>query len=347
MAEIRRIAVIGGGAWGTALALVAARAGREVALWARDEATVDAINETRANPAYLPGITFDAAFAATGSLEIAVKDADAVLMVTPAQTTRAIATKLAPLIVPQTPLVLCAKGIERETGLLLSEVLKEAAPKARPAALSGPSFATDVARNLPTAVTIAAEDAALADRLTVALASETFRPYASADLTGVQLGGALKNVLAIACGVVEGRGWGASARAAVTARGFQELSRLGAALGAKPQTLMGLSGLGDLVLTCSSAQSRNFSFGVELGRGRSLEDMSRSGKLAEGVFSAAIAVDLARRSKVELPISATVAAVLEGSLDIDSALVKLMTRPLRRETDPRQKSTNERDRSAD
>ncbi len=333
MAEIQRIAVIGGGAWGTALALVAARAGREVTLWAREGATVDAINDTRSNPAYLPGITFDAPFAATTGLANAVNGADAVLLVTPAQTTRTIATLLAPLVHAGAPLILCAKGIEKETGLLLSDVLKEVIPQARPAALSGPSFATDVARNLPTAVTIAAEEAALADQLTNALASGTFRPYASADMTGVQLGGALKNVLAIACGVVEGRGWGASARAAVTARGFQELSRLGAALGAKPRTLIGLSGLGDLVLTCSSAQSRNFSFGLELGQGKSLDELSRSGKLAEGVFSAAIAVDLARRCEVELPISATVAAVLEGAIDLDEALVKLMTRPLRRETD--------------
>ncbi|MBA5778482.1 NAD(P)-dependent glycerol-3-phosphate dehydrogenase [Stappia sp. F7233] len=331
MAGIRRIAVIGGGAWGTALALVAARAGRDVALWARDAATVDAINGARENPRFLPGITFDRGLVATTELETAMRGADAVLLVTPAQTTREVAGRIAPFCLPGAPVILAAKGIERGSGLLLSDVLREALPEAVPAALSGPSFAADVARKLPTAVTIAAGDETVADALSAALASPSFRPYASGDLIGVQVGGALKNVLAIACGAVEGRGWGASARAALTARGFVELSRLGAALGARPETLTGLSGLGDLVLTCSSEQSRNFAFGIALGKAGTAP-MAQGGKLAEGVFSAQVAVDIGKRHGVELPISGAVAAVLGGSLSLDDALEALMTRPLKRES---------------
>jgi len=330
MTAFSRIAVLGGGAWGTALALAAARAGREVTLWGRDAATLRAVNDEHHNPAYLPGIRFDVPLRATDNLTAVLKRADAVLLATPAQTTRQMAEAMAPALPPATPVVLCAKGIERATGLLLSEVLATTLPQARAAALSGPSFATDVARGLPTAVTVAAEDEALADRLTATLASPTFRPYASTDLTGVQIGGALKNVLAIACGAVVGKGWGASAQAALTARGFAELTRLGVALGARSETLTGLSGLGDLVLTCTSEQSRNFAFGVALGRGSPVVALA-GGKLAEGVHSAAIAVDLGRRHRVDLPITAAVAAVLDGALDLDTALAALMTRPLKRE----------------
>lgn len=230
-------------------------------------------------------------------------------------------------------MILCAKGIERDTGLLLGDVLAEAAPGVVPAVLSGPSFAGDVARGLPTAVTIAAEDGDIADRLSAALASPQFRPYAATDLTGVQIGGALKNVLAIACGAVAGKEWGASALAALTARGFAELTRLGLALGAKPETLGGLSGLGDLVLTCGSAQSRNFAFGQRLGEGASVASLMAEGhKLAEGVHSATVAGTLAARHGVELPICRAVSAVLENRLSIDDALTDLMTRPLKRET---------------
>lgn len=328
---IDRIAVIGGGAWASALALTAARAGRQVMLWARDPRTVQAVNAGEGNPAYLPGIAFDRAITATGDLGVALERADAVLLVTPAQTTRAMAEALAPHLAPATPVVLCAKGIERDTGLLLGEVLSQAAPACRPAVLSGPSFAGDVARGLPTAVTLAAADGDLADALSQALAGTQFRPYASTDLVGVQVGGALKNVLAIACGAVAGKGWGASALAALTARGFAELTRLGLALGARPETLTGLSGLGDLVLTCSSPQSRNFAFGLALGEGRSVAELAAGGKLAEGVHSAAIAVDLAARHGIEMPIGAAVSDVLEGRIGLDAALTGLMTRPLRRE----------------
>lgn len=324
-----RLAVIGAGAWGTALALVARRAGRAVTLQARDAALAATLARTGENPAYLPGLAPGLPLAATTDLSAALSGAEAVLLVTPAQTTREMAARIGALVAPGTPLVLCAKGIERETGLLLSEVVGEVAPGCAPAALSGPSFADDVARGLPTAVTVAARDGALADRLSLTLASSQFRPYASTDLVGVQIGGALKNVLAIACGAVAGKGWGASAVAALTARGFAELSRLGLALGARPETLAGLSGLGDLVLTCSSPQSRNFAFGLALGRGEA--DLA-GGKLAEGVHTAQVAVAFAARHGVEVPICAAVAAVLAGRISLDGALEDLMTRPLRRET---------------
>jgi glycerol-3-phosphate dehydrogenase (NAD(P)+) len=332
MNKIDKIAVVGGGAWGTALALTAARAGREVILWARDQGTVSDIRSRQQNPRYLPGITFDEEIEATTDLA-AIKGADAILLVTPAQTTRQILKSIARYGTVSVPLVLCAKGIESSTGELLSEVLRDELPDAKPAVLSGPSFADDVARGLPTAVTIAAETREIADSLCKAMAAPAFRPYASTDIIGAQVGGALKNVLAIACGAVVGRKLGASAQAALTARGFAELTRLGSALGAKQDTLTGLSGLGDLVLTCSSAQSRNFSFGVELGKGRTASDLiADGGKLAEGAHSARIAVELAERLDVDAPICQTVAGMIENGLSIDKALSTLMSRPLKAET---------------
>ena len=245
---IETIGVLGGGAWGTALALTAARAGRKVRLWARDAETVAAIDERGENPRYLPGVALEHV-PATTSIAVALR-ADAVLLAVPAQTVRAVTAVAAPYLADGIPLVICAKGLERGTAKRLSEVVAEAAPRAVPAVLSGPSFAADVARRLPTAVTIAAADGALALDLCRALASATFRPYAETDVIGVEIGGAVKNVLAIAAGIVAGRKLGASAVAAITTRGFAELRRLGEALGARPETLMGLSGLGDLVLTC-------------------------------------------------------------------------------------------------
>lgn len=333
MTKFQKVSVIGGGAWGTALALTAARAGRDVILWARDPDTVQEIRSRQQNSKYLHGITFDEVLTATSDLTETLQ-ADALLLVTPAQTTRSMLQKLAAAGGFSGPVVLCAKGIEQSTGELLSEILKEELPEAEAAVLSGPSFADDVARGLPTAVTIAAETAETANMLCETMAAPAFRPYATTDVTGTLVGGALKNVLAIACGAVVGAKLGASAQAALTARGFAELSRLGAALGAKPETLTGLSGLGDLVLTCSSTQSRNFSFGIKLGEGQKASEMiAAGGKLAEGAFTAKVAVELAKRLNVDLPICQTVAAMIEDDLSVNDALRTLMSRPLKAETE--------------
>jgi len=327
------IGILGAGAWGTALALTAARGGREVTLWARDPNTVSEIRSRRHNSRYLPSITFDEELAATTDMATAVQ-ADAVLLATPAQTTRAMCEALADLGPLDKPVILSAKGIERSSGKFVSQIVEEILPDAQVAVLSGPSFAEDVAKGLPTAVTIAAGTTGQADMLCHALAAPAFRPYASEDLIGVQVGGALKNVLAIACGAVAGRKLGASAQAALTARGFAELTRVGTALGARPETLTGLSGLGDLVLTCSSPQSRNFEFGMRLGQGLSPAELIKSGgKLAEGAHTARIAVDLAARLGLDLPICQTVAAMVEQYLSIEDALVNLMARPLKPEID--------------
>lgn len=334
MNTFRSLGVIGGGAWGTALALNAARAGREVTLWARNAETVADIRRRQQNARYLPGITFDEVLTASDDLND-IHNKDIILLVTPAQTTREMIRALAALGSFDGPLVLCAKGIEQGSGKLLSEIVAEELAGARIAMLSGPSFADDVARGLPTAVTIAAETAEVAARLCQAMAAPAFRPYASTDIVGAQVGGALKNVLAIACGAVVGRKLGASAQAALTARGFAELTRLGTAMGAEPETLTGLSGLGDLVLTCASAQSRNFSFGVALGQGRTAADLIASGgKLAEGAHTARIAVELGARHQIDLPICQTVARMIDEGLSIDDALTTLMARPLKSEAQP-------------
>jgi glycerol-3-phosphate dehydrogenase (NAD(P)+) len=326
---IGTIGIVGGGAWGTALALVAARAGRRVTLYARDPETVAAIGARRENPRHLPGIAFDVPVAATTDLSAALA-ADAVVLAVPAQSLRALLSDAAALVAAGTPLISTAKGIERGTGKRLSEIVAELVPAARFAVLSGPSFAVDVARRLPTAVTIAAADPELAPALCRAFASPSFRPYAETDVTGVEIGGAVKNVLAIAVGIVAGRKLGASASAALIARGFAELRRLADALGARAETLMGLSGLGDLVLTCSGPQSRNFAFGMGIGQGR---DLSAPHPLVEGIATAAIAGRLARRHGVEMPIVEAVAAILDGRLTVDAAVEALMTRPLKAEAD--------------
>jgi glycerol-3-phosphate dehydrogenase (NAD(P)+) len=322
------IGVVGGGAWGTALAFAAAVAGRSVTLWARESGVVDSINRERQNAFFLPGVMLPKSIVATGEIEAAMQ-ADAVLMVVPAQHLRG-----ALMTLPQIsgkPLVLCAKGIERGTGKLLTEVLGETAPQAVPAILSGPSFAKDVGIGLPTAVTIAAQ-MDVATRLQAALSSATFRPYASDDLVGVALGGAAKNVYAIGCGIVSGMRLGDSARAAFLARGFAELCRLGEAIGARAETLMGLSGLGDLVLTATSATSRNYAFGLSLGGGAARSEIFAPGRpLAEGVETAPALVARGRAQRVELPIGETIAALLDGSLALDQAVPRLMGRPLKPE----------------
>ncbi len=323
------VAVIGGGAWGTALASVTARKGLATTLYARDPDTVEAVNVRHENARYLPGIALPPALVATPSLAEAVDGAGIVLTVVPAQTLRSVAEELRPLLPPGVPIVLCSKGIEASTGAFGSAIVADVRPGGPVAVLSGPSFAHDVAANLPTAVTLACADAPTAETLAATLSSASLRIYASDDVAGVEAGGALKNVLAIAAGAVAGRGLGASAQAAIVTRGLSELRRLGLALGARPETLTGLSGLGDLVLTCGSTQSRNFAYGMALGRG---DDLSRL-KLAEGVHSAGVAARLARAQGVEAPIVEAVAAILSGALSLDAAIEGLLSRPLRREED--------------
>jgi glycerol-3-phosphate dehydrogenase (NAD(P)+) len=322
-----RIAVIGGGAWGTALALTCTRAGRSVSLWESDPANAAHLAVHRESR-FLPGVRLDDRIALVADLAEAARG-QAILLVVPAQAVRAVTKALSPLLAPDTPVIVCAKGIERGTQKFMTEVVGECAPGAMPAILSGPSFAADVARGFPTAVTLAAADQALAAALAKAIGSATFRPYRSTDVRGVELGGAAKNVLAIAAGVVTGRGLGASALAALTTRGFAELARFGKAYGAKPETMTGLSGLGDLLLTCSSPQSRNFSFGIELGRGRKPEDIQ--GGLAEGVFTAPVLLAMARERAVDMPIATAVAALLDATLTVDAAIESLLTRPLKAE----------------
>jgi glycerol-3-phosphate dehydrogenase (NAD(P)+) len=321
------IAVVGGGAWGTALALTCARAGRKVTLWEPDPAHAAHLQRTHASK-YLPGVTLDDAVVIAGEAA-ALAEPAAILLVVPAQAVRAVAESLAPLVAAATPIVVCAKGIERGSRKFMTEIVAACMPAAVPAILSGPSFAADVARGLPTAVTLAADDEKLASELAQAIGSARFRPYHSADVRGVEIGGAAKNVLAIAAGIVIGRGMGASAAAALTTRGFAELMRFGRAYGAQPETLMGLSGLGDLILTCSSPQSRNFTFGVNLG-GSQPPDAINAG-LAEGVFTASVLVDMARERNVDMPIAAAVVALLDGKLTVDEAIESLLTRPLRAE----------------
>ena len=325
MPSYKSVGVIGAGAWGTALAGAAARAGRDVVLYARNAESAAALKATRANPK-LSGVLLDAGVDVTDDIAAAA-GADVILIATPAQHLREAVTKLAPHLRKATPVVATAKGIERGTHQFMTEVIAESAPDARPAILSGPSFADDVARGLPTAVTLAARDETLARALVQALGSSTFRPYHTSDVRGVEIGGAAKNVLAIAAGIVAGRELGASALAALTTRGFSELARLGRALGARAETLSGLSGLGDLILSCSTPQSRNFALGIALGRG----ERPTAGKLAEGEFTAPVLIELAASQNVDMPVSSAVAAILGGAMTIDAAIESLLTRPFKAE----------------
>lgn len=323
-----RVAVLGGGAWGTALAMQMRRAGHDVRLWARDAATVAAIGRGE-NPRYLPGVKIDAGIEATTDSVKALDGAACVLTVTPAQVLRGVLEAVGRDVPAGVPLVLCAKGIEHETGLLLSEIAGDFLPGNPVASLSGPSFAADLAKELPTAVVIAAKDESLAASLAQSFSTDRFRCYSTGDLVGVEIGGALKNVFAIAAGAVTGAGLGASAQAAMVTRGFVELRRIAQAFGAEPETVMGLSGLGDLLLTCSSAQSRNFAYGLALGRGESLDGRP----LAEGVATAGIAAKIARDRGIDAPIITAVAGILAGRLTINEAVSALMTRPLRAEAE--------------
>jgi glycerol-3-phosphate dehydrogenase (NAD(P)+) len=326
---IASVGVLGGGAWGTALALTAARAGRETTLWARSIATINAILQRGENPKYLPGIAFDVPVAATLELAEAAA-ADLLVVAVPAQSVRTVLRLVGRLAAPATPVIIAAKGLERGSAKRMTQIAGEVAPNLAAAVLSGPSFAVDVAGGLPTAVTIAAADEALALELCRALRHAAFRTYAETDVIGVEIGGAVKNVLAIAAGIVAGRKLGASAVAALTARGFAELRRLGEALGGRPETLMGLSGLGDLMLTCATSQSRNFSYGITVGAGR---DPRAPHPLAEGIETAAVTRDLALRHHVDMPVVEAVAGVLAARLTVDEAIESLMSRPLKREAE--------------
>jgi glycerol-3-phosphate dehydrogenase (NAD(P)+) len=325
-----RMAVVGAGAWGCALANVIARAGRSVLLATRDRAGADLLVNRRESPR-LPGLRLHE-HVGVAPLSEDVGRYDAILLAVPSQHLREAAEVIAPQLAKGTPVIACAKGIERGTHKFMTEVIAECARGARPAILSGPSFAEDVARGLPAAVTLAARDDRLSVALAHALGSSAFRPYHSTDVRGVEIGGAAKNVLAIAAGIVAGRALGASAAAALVTRGFAELFRFGKAFGARQETLTGLSGLGDLILTCSSAQSRNYSFGLALGRGQPPAPAESGAKLAEGVFTAPVLLEMAKEKNIELPIASAVVAILSGRMSVDEATETLLTRPFRAES---------------
>jgi glycerol-3-phosphate dehydrogenase (NAD(P)+) len=325
---IGRIGVIGGGAWGTALAQVAAAGGEETLLWAREPEVVESVNAGHENRLFLAGIPLHEAIRATGALDDLL-DCGALLVVTPAQHMRSVLSSL-----PRTgaPLILCSKGMEESTTKLMHQVAREEQPDAPIAVLSGPTFAHEVALGLPAAVTLAVEDQGVGETLRSRLARPFFRPYLSTDVAGAEIGGAVKNVLAIACGVVEGRRLGLNARSALISRGFAEMTRFGLARGARAETLAGLSGLGDLVLTCSSENSRNFSLGKGLGEGRAAAELLADRRtVAEGAHTAPVLHRAAAEAGVDMPIVAAVNALLSGEASVDQVLERLLARPLRSE----------------
>jgi glycerol-3-phosphate dehydrogenase (NAD(P)+) len=329
--HFKKFGVIGGGAWGTAIAQMLTREGQDVLIWCRETDVAEAINTAHENTVFLPGVALKPALKATSDLAD-LAGMDAVFAVAPAQHTRATLKALKGTLKPGTPVVLCSKGIELATGEFMTQVLKDELPDAVPAVMSGPSFAIDVAQGLPTAVTFAIEDEKLGAELIAAISTPTFRPYLGHDLLGAEVGGAVKNVLAIACGIALGKGLGRSAHAALIARGSAEMTRLALKLGAERETLAGLSGLGDLVLTCSSETSRNMSCGMALGKGESLESiMGARNAVTEGVATAPVLRKLAAEHGVEMPICDAVAAVIEGEISVDEAIVRLLMRPNRAE----------------
>lgn len=326
MSDYQNIGVIGGGAWGTALAQTLAVAGRDVTLWAFETDCVSSINDIRENTLFLPDVKLHQRIRATSDIA-QLGGMDAVLSVAPAQHTRKILEGFAPHVKDGMPIVLCSKGIEISSGKFMSQVLEDVLPQAIPAVLAGPSFAIDVAKGMPAAVTLACEDDAIAEKLLAAIAAPTFRPYLADDVLGAEIGGAVKNVLALVCGLVLGKELGRSAHAAIIARGFAEMTRLGTALGCNPETLKGLCGLGDLVLTCSSEQSRNMSCGLALGRGQSLSDiMASRNSVTEGVATAPVLKDMAAKFGVDMPICTAMADILSGDLDVDKAIISLLSR---------------------
>lgn len=328
---MKKAGIVGAGAWGTALSTVCCRAGLETVIWAFEEEVVNDINRAHENKVYLEGVTLDEKIRATGGLAD-LHDCDFLLLVVPTQFTRNVIEDLAKGLPKATPLVICSKGIEIKSGKLLSEVIDTIVPDNPLLVLSGPSFAADAARGKPAAVTIAGESKETAKAITMALGQETFRPYWSDDIIGAQVGGAVKNVLAIACGISEGKGLGDSARAALITRGMAEVIGFAKAKGGKAETLMGLSGLGDTVLTCTSTLSRNYSLGVALGKGQTMEDILKSRKsVSEGVYTAKIVVKVAAEKGIEMPISAAVNAILHEGADVEDAIHGLLSRPFSEE----------------
>lgn len=330
---LQSVGIVGAGAWGTALAVTAKRAGRDVLIWAYEPETLADLARNHRNEAYLPGVSLDPSIRATGGLS-EIADCDFLLLTTPAQHARTIVGQLAPHLKQGQPLVICSKGIEQKSGKLISQVVAEIAPAPRIAVLSGPSFAAEVARGLPAAVTLATAEETLGRALSYALSHAPFRCYWSEDVVGAEIGGAVKNVYAIAAGIVAGKTLGASAHAALVTRGFAEMVRFGTALGARRETLTGLSGLGDLVLTCGSSQSRNMSLGLELGKGRKLDEvLDERLAVTEGVHTASALVHLAASRDIDMPIAQAVHAVISGHATVDEAIVALLARPLRAEVE--------------
>jgi len=324
----QRIGVIGGGAWGTALAQRLALAGRDTSLWAYEDQCVSNINKKKENSQYLPGINLHDNIVATSNIQD-LGDMDAIFSVAPAQHTRNILEEFSPFIREGLPIVLCSKGVEISSHSFMSQVLNQILPKSVAAVLSGPSFAIDVARGLPTAVTLACENQVIGQKLVEAIGAPTFRPYLTEDLIGTEVGGAVKNVLAIACGIVIGKGLGKSAHAAVIARGYAEMTRFGIALGCKPETLRGLCGLGDLVLTCSSEQSRNMSCGLSLGKGMTLKEIiSSRSSVTEGVATAPVLEAMAKKLKIDMPICTAMSHILSGKIGVDEAIKQLLSREI-------------------
>ncbi|MDA7949529.1 MAG: NAD(P)-dependent glycerol-3-phosphate dehydrogenase [Hyphomicrobiaceae bacterium] len=328
---IQSIGVVGAGAWGTALAQAVINSGRDALIWAHEPETVSDINRDRVNHTFLPEVQLDPKLKATSDIE-EVAGQNALLMVAPAQHMRTIAGQLAGHLPDARPVIICSKGIEQSSGKMMSTVLSETLPGASLAVLSGPTFAAEVARGLPAALTLACENEDLGKLLAHAIGHATFRPYWSDDIIGAQIGGAIKNVLAIAAGIVMGRKLGSNAHAALTTRGYAEMVRFGAALGARAETLTGLSGLGDLILTCGSPQSRNMSLGIALGEGKTLDEVLGARRsVSEGVYTASAVVEIAQDKGLDLPICSAVHAIVSGSVGVDQAIEELLARPIRAE----------------
>lgn len=328
---MQKIAIIGGGAWGSALANTLANAGKDIIVWAREPEVVISINERHENEMYLPGIKLHSGIKATDSLTQAA-ECDALLLCTPAQHVRSTLQSLKADIADGKPCIICAKGVEIETGYLMSEVMDEVVPGATYAILTGPTFASEIAKGLPSAVTIACRDKDVGAELVEALNNKILRTYSTEDVLGAQIGGAVKNVIAIACGVIHAKGLGESARAAVVTRGLAEMSRLASAMGAKKETLMGMCGVGDMILTCSSMQSRNFSLGAALGEGKTIQDiLGQRTSVTEGVYTAKALEVMARNHAVDMPISAAVHACVNEGESVDIVIEKLMERPAKKE----------------